>query len=145
MEGCDEEKMLRKRPLHRPCPQSLVSLSIPSVTLQFSAPAHSIPIHPAHAHTHTYSTLPCLHMERRGRRKRERRESERESLRRKGGGERECSSMYCGNAEIPCCSRLPQNAYWNTSGHTHSEQLVTVPHHTSTHHNSWMYSTMERE
>lgn len=84
MEGCEEEKALGRRARHCRRRQSSVSLSIPSVTLQFSAPAHSIPSHTAHAHTHihTCSTLPRLHMEGRGRRERERDEEE-------GGGERE--------------------------------------------------------
>lgn len=129
MEGREEEKVVGKRALHRHCRQSSVSLSIPSVTLQLSAPTYSIPIRPAHAHTHTAR---CLHMERRGRRERE---GERGAMRRKGGGEGE-QSACCANAEIPCCRRLTQNVHWNTSTSTHTEGLATAP--TSTRTIAWV-------
>lgn len=50
-----------RRTLHRHCRPGSVSFSIPTVTLQLPASAHSIPFHPAHAHTHTHSDRHTQH------------------------------------------------------------------------------------
>lgn len=126
--------MLGKRAQHRHCRQSSLCLSIPSVTLQLSAPAHSIPIHPAHAHTHIQHAALTAHGEEGQERERE---IERESMRWNGGGVGE-RSVCCANAEIPCCRRLAQIAHWYTytSRLTHTHRAASYCA-SSRYNNGW--------
>lgn len=117
MGGCGDGEMLWKGAPHR---HSSVSFSIPSVTLQLSAPAFSISILSAHAHTRMEHAAPVCTWGGGAAQREKMRELEENG---RGKGEQK---VCCANAVILCCRMLTWNANENSS--TNSEQAATLLH-----------------